>query len=99
MHISQIHALVLIGSASVYCQEWDHSLYSSSPPVFPSRKSHLELYLFILAKNLYLAKITGAGGWEEALALADIFTAQLTLEEKTRVVTGTTGPCVVSYTC
>ncbi|KAI1496236.1 putative beta-glucosidase G [Biscogniauxia marginata] len=37
---------------------------------------------------------TGVGGWEEALAKAKDFVAQLTLEEKSGLVTGTPGPCV-----
>ncbi|KAF2181119.1 glycoside hydrolase family 3 protein [Zopfia rhizophila CBS 207.26] len=38
--------------------------------------------------------ITGAGGWEGALEKARAFVAQLTLEEKAIMVTGTPGPCV-----
>ncbi|RDW58265.1 putative beta-glucosidase G [Coleophoma crateriformis] len=38
--------------------------------------------------------ITGVGGWAEALIKAETFLAQLTLEEKSGIVTGTTGPCV-----
>ncbi|KAK0123706.1 hypothetical protein ONS95_008716 [Cadophora gregata] len=37
---------------------------------------------------------TGAGGWEEALAKAKEFTAQLTPAEKADMVTGKPGPCV-----
>ncbi|OGM49505.1 beta-glucosidase G [Aspergillus bombycis] len=37
---------------------------------------------------------TGSGGWEEALAKAKEFVAQLTLEEKADMVTGQPGPCV-----
>lgn len=37
--------------------------------------------------------MTGTG-WEAALTKAKAFTAQLTLEEKTFMVTGTEGPCV-----
>ncbi|TFK45798.1 beta-glucosidase [Heliocybe sulcata] len=37
---------------------------------------------------------TGLGGWESALAKADAFVSQLTLDEKTQIVTGTPGPCV-----
>lgn len=37
---------------------------------------------------------TGAGGWEAALAKATAFVAQLTLEEKSDMVTGTAGPCI-----
>lgn len=42
-----------------------------------------------------LANTTGIG-WEEAFAKAKDFLAELTLEEKTALVTGTTGPCAVS---
>ncbi|KFA68987.1 hypothetical protein S40285_08855 [Stachybotrys chlorohalonatus IBT 40285] len=37
---------------------------------------------------------TGTGGWDEALVKARDFVAQLTLEEKADMVTGTPGPCV-----
>ncbi|KAF2797969.1 glycoside hydrolase family 3 protein [Melanomma pulvis-pyrius CBS 109.77] len=37
---------------------------------------------------------TGFGGWEAALARAQAFVAQLTLEEKADMVTGQPGPCV-----
>ncbi|KAH6723717.1 beta-glucosidase-related glycosidase [Leptodontidium sp. MPI-SDFR-AT-0119] len=37
---------------------------------------------------------TGVGGWEEALAKAKEFTAQLTPAEKADMVTGKPGPCV-----
>jgi len=36
---------------------------------------------------------TGYGGWESALAKAQAFVAQLTLEEKADMVTGQPGPC------
>ncbi|KAL1643209.1 hypothetical protein SLS61_009358 [Didymella pomorum] len=39
-------------------------------------------------------KTAGAGGWGEALGRARAFLAELTLEEKTQIVTGTAGPCV-----
>lgn len=38
--------------------------------------------------------ITGSGGWEEALAKAQAFVNELTLEEKAQMVTGVPGPCV-----
>ncbi|KAF1965925.1 avenacinase [Bimuria novae-zelandiae CBS 107.79] len=38
--------------------------------------------------------ITGTGGWETALAKAKAFVAQLTLDEKTFMITGVAGPCV-----
>ncbi|KAI9735181.1 MAG: hypothetical protein M1834_001771 [Cirrosporium novae-zelandiae] len=37
--------------------------------------------------------ITGAGGWAAALAKAEAFVAQLTLEEKAYLSTGVSGPC------
>ncbi|KAF3767937.1 family 3 glycoside hydrolase [Cryphonectria parasitica EP155] len=37
---------------------------------------------------------TGAGGWEAALAKAQAFVAELTIEEKAQMVTGVAGPCV-----
>lgn len=37
---------------------------------------------------------TSAIGWESALSKAKAFVAELTLEEKSRMVTGTPGPCV-----
>lgn len=41
-----------------------------------------------------IANVTGAGGWEAALEKAKAWVAQLTLEEKAGLVTGTEGPCV-----
>ncbi|CAI6332454.1 unnamed protein product [Periconia digitata] len=38
--------------------------------------------------------ITGIGGWEAALEKARGFLAELSLEEKSQMVTGTPGPCV-----
>ena len=35
------------------------------------------------------ANITGAGGWDDALKKAKAFLAELTLEEKATIVTGT----------
>ncbi|ORY61025.1 beta-glucosidase-related glycosidase [Pseudomassariella vexata] len=37
---------------------------------------------------------TGAGGWDEALAKALAFVAELTVEEKAWMVTGVAGPCI-----
>ncbi|KAF2140973.1 glycoside hydrolase family 3 protein [Aplosporella prunicola CBS 121167] len=54
---------------------WDHSQFTTSPPVYPS------------------PNMTGAGGWDAALAKARDFLAEMTLEEKAFMVTGTTGPC------
>ena len=50
----------------------------------------LEEWLLILSP----ANATGTGGWEEALAKAKDFVSQLTLEEKSGMVTGKPGPCV-----
>ncbi|KAF1948441.1 avenacinase [Byssothecium circinans] len=38
--------------------------------------------------------ITGTGGWDAALEKSRAFLAQLSLEEKSQMVTGTFGPCV-----
>ena len=38
--------------------------------------------------------MTGSGGWEDALARAREFVAQLTSDEKANMVTGRPGPCV-----
>jgi beta-glucosidase len=43
--------------------------------------------------NIVTANATGIG-WEEAHKRAKAFVAQLTLEEKAKMVTGTPGPCV-----
>lgn len=40
------------------------------------------------------ANATGADGWEDALAKAKAFVAQLTIDEKADMVTGQPGPCV-----
>lgn len=37
---------------------------------------------------------TGVGGWEDAIAKAKAFVAQLTVDEKADMVTGQPGPCV-----
>ncbi|KAJ9635170.1 hypothetical protein H2199_008656 [Coniosporium tulheliwenetii] len=46
-------------------------------------------------KNVLLlgANATGTGGWQDAFARAQAFLAELSLEEKVEMVTGTTGPC------
>ncbi|KAF4552311.1 Glycosyl hydrolase family 3 C-terminal domain-containing protein 6 [Elsinoe fawcettii] len=43
---------------------------------------------------LPLPNATGVGGWEEAIAKAKAFVAQLSIEEKSRMVTGEPGPCI-----
>ncbi|KAG9573144.1 glycoside hydrolase family 3 protein, partial [Aureobasidium melanogenum] len=68
-------ALAAIGLASAQNSSWDHNLFTSSPPVYPSPE-------------------TAGIGWETALAQAEAFLANLTLEEKAGLVTGSSGPCV-----
>lgn len=41
-----------------------------------------------------IANTTGSGGWADALAKAQAFLDELTLEEKAQMVTGVPGPCV-----
>jgi beta-glucosidase len=65
--------------------------YGNVPPVYPSRM--LKLYSS-QARLTSIANTTGLGGWEDALAKAKSFVSQLTLEEKSGMVTGTPGPCV-----
>lgn len=47
-----------------------------------------------MSTSLYLAAATAGIGWTDALAQAQAFVANLTLEEKAQLVTGTNGPCV-----
>ncbi|KAI5204983.1 hypothetical protein E4T42_02997 [Aureobasidium subglaciale] len=68
-------ALAAIGVAGAQNSSWDHALYTSSPPVYPSPE-------------------TAGIGWEAALAQAEAFVGNLTLEEKAGMVTGSAGPCV-----
>lgn len=69
--------------------------YGHSPPVMPSRM--LPLTISHVAHgaitNPPTANATGIG-WEDAMKRAKAFVAQLTLEEKAMMVTGTPGPCV-----
>jgi beta-glucosidase len=68
----------------------DYSQYDTSPPVYPSRESRDNRTVVgtsVLTQPL--AQITGLGGWNEALEKAQAFVAQLTLEEKASMVTGT----------
>ncbi|KAF6829343.1 beta-glucosidase g [Colletotrichum plurivorum] len=58
--------------------------YGHSPAVYPS----------LPRLTSRTANATGNGGWEEALAKAKAFIAELTLEEKADMVTGQPGPCV-----
>ncbi|KAH0137050.1 hypothetical protein KCU67_g15875, partial [Aureobasidium melanogenum] len=68
-------ALAAIGLAGAQNSSWNHNLFTSSPPVYPSPE-------------------TAGIGWETALAQAEAFLANLTLEEKAGLVTGSSGPCV-----
>ena len=62
----------------------------TSPDVYPSRM--LDVVIGCLTKlSVCIANITGAGGWETALARAEDFLNQLTLAEKAYLVTGVTG--------
>ncbi|KAG9683642.1 glycoside hydrolase family 3 protein, partial [Aureobasidium melanogenum] len=67
--------LAAIGLAGAQNSSWNHNLFTSSPPVYPSPE-------------------TAGIGWEAALAQAEAFLANLTLEEKAGMVTGCSGPCV-----
>lgn len=40
-----------------------------------------------------IANITGIGGWSDAMERTKAFVAELTLDEKADMVTGTPGPC------
>ncbi|KAF2501967.1 beta-glucosidase 1 [Lophium mytilinum] len=42
---------------------------------------------------MHVADTNGTGGWDAALKKADAFLAELSLEEKAYMITGTTGPC------
>ena len=97
-----VAALLLHSVDSVFGQNgfvagppWIQSQYSSSPPVYPSRKSSTRQLLWEREchANLLVANATGID-WEAAFQQASDFVSQLTLEEKAQLVTGTTGPCV-----
>jgi beta-glucosidase len=66
--------------------------YGNVPPVYPSRMCTCYSCGILLTSNK--ANTTGLGGWESALAKAKSFVSQLTLQEKSGMVTGTPGPCV-----
>ena len=51
-------------------------------------------YPTVPGSNGFQANATGVGGWEGALVKAKSFVSQLTLEEKSGMVTGTPGPCI-----
>ncbi|KAF2146981.1 glycoside hydrolase family 3 protein [Aplosporella prunicola CBS 121167] len=71
-------AVAAVGNAA---QDWDHSLFTNSPPVYPS-------------PNMTGVEASGLSGWEAAMQKAEAFTNNLTLEEKAVMLTGAPGPCV-----
>jgi beta-glucosidase len=97
-------ALATIGLAGAQNSSWNHNLFTSSPPVYPSRKSTFhwifESFGFGQPPSYQLSPIdniiwlitaeTAGIGWETALAQAEAFLANLTLEEKAGLVTGET---------
>lgn len=66
--------------------------YNHSEPVYPSRE-FLPSTCHHIHTDSSPANATGIG-WEDALVRAQAFVAELTLQEKTDMVTGTPGPCV-----
>ncbi|KAK9490981.1 glycosyl hydrolase family 3 N terminal domain-containing protein [Lipomyces doorenjongii] len=71
-----VSLLVILNAVGAQIFSWDHSLFTGSPPVYPS-------------------PATAGIGWENAFAQADAFVANLTMEEKVTLLTGTTrGPCI-----
>lgn len=97
---SFVAALAAMSAAYAQNDSWDSALFTSSPPVYPSRKSPVQwhvvaLYLSSFCTTLTTQQAPTAGiGWEAALAQAQAFVANLTLDEKVQMVTGTLGPCV-----
>ncbi|KAK8162722.1 glycoside hydrolase family 3 protein [Phyllosticta citrichinensis] len=80
--LKNVAALLLGAVASVEgAQDWDHSLFTTSPPVYPS-------------PNMTGVDAAGLAGWSAALEKAEAFLAKLTLEEKVVFTTGAPGPCV-----
>ncbi len=131
--LETLQTVLLLGGAllgGARAQFGSHELYTTSPPVYPSRELIYLLWLFArscllnripcylravlgaaLTRSLHhypsntlilhmlillLANATGTGGWQDAFARAQGFLAELSLEEKVAMVTGTTGPCAVS---
>lgn len=69
--------------------------YGDSEAVYPSRMSLTTSWTILPDVNMIIiARISGAGGWDDALEKARAFVAELTLEEKADMVTGRPGPCV-----
>ncbi|KAL0257533.1 hypothetical protein SLS55_008347 [Diplodia seriata] len=76
-------AALLLGAVAgaEAAQDWDHSLFTTSPPVFPS-------------PNMTGIDSASLTGWAGALEKAEAFLSNLTLEEKVSLLTGAPGPCV-----
>jgi beta-glucosidase len=97
-------ALAAVGLAGAQNSSWNHNLFTSSLPVYPSRTSSLSwalkpfdfgqlrgYQLYPISNTFWLITAKTAGiGWETALAQAEAFLANLTLEEKAGLVTGET---------
>lgn len=62
-------------------QDWDSSLFTTSPPVYPS-------------PNMTGIDSASLTGWAGALEKAEALLSNLTLEEKVVLLTGAPGPCV-----
>ncbi|EKG22356.1 Glycoside hydrolase family 3 [Macrophomina phaseolina MS6] len=76
-------AALLLGAVAgaEAAQDWDHSLYTTSPPVYPS-------------PNMTGVDSASLSGWAGALEKAEALLSNLTLEEKVLMLTGAAGPCV-----
>lgn len=76
-------AALLLGAVAgaEAAQDWDHSLYTTSPPVYPS-------------PNMTGVDSASLTGWAGALGKAEALLSNLTLEEKVLMLTGAAGPCV-----
>ncbi|KAK7522972.1 glycoside hydrolase family 3 protein [Phyllosticta citriasiana] len=80
--LKNVAALLIGAVASVEgAQDWDHSLFTTSPPVYPS-------------PNMTGVDAAALSGWSAALEKAEAFIAKLTVEEKVVFTTGAPGPCV-----
>lgn len=79
--LKNLAALSLSAVAGAVAQDWDHSLFTTSPPVYPS-------------PNMTGVDAASLTGWAAAMEKADAFVSNLTLEEKVSMLTGATGPCV-----
>jgi beta-glucosidase len=93
---SGIFAVLLALSHSISAQNtsWDHSLFTSSPPVYPSRECDALVSNVMTPLTPQIAPSVG-DGWKTAFSQADAFVASLTLEEKVTLLTGVPqGPCI-----